>query len=59
LNASIFGVYQHGMDGDLAVEGMGYQALIASDIIDKIGSAFIELFKQDEPTPDQGQEATN
>jgi len=55
LKATIFGVYLHGKAGDLAVEQTGYQALTASDIIDGIGLAFIDLFKVPEP-PQQVQE---
>lgn len=44
LKAAIFGVYLHGRAGDIAVEKTGYQALTASDIIETIGGAFIDLF---------------
>jgi len=46
--ASFFGVYIHGSAADIAVNGMGYQALIASDIIDNIGKAYLELFRKPE-----------
>ncbi|WP_406683693.1 NAD(P)H-hydrate dehydratase [Seonamhaeicola sp. MEBiC1930] len=49
LVASIFGVYLHGRSADIAVEDYGYQSLIASHIIDYLGEAFIDLFKQPEP----------
>jgi hydroxyethylthiazole kinase-like uncharacterized protein yjeF len=39
--ASITGVYLHGLAGDLAAGKMGRQALIASDIVDNIGNAFL------------------
>lgn len=45
LQAAIFGVYIHGESGDISVENTGYQALIASDIIEGIGSAFLDLFR--------------
>ena len=45
LQAAIFGVYLHGKSGDNSVESTGYQALIASDIVEGIGSAFLDLFK--------------
>ncbi len=48
LVASFFGVYIHGSAADIAVNGMGYQALIASDIIDNIGKAYLELFRKPE-----------
>ncbi|MFS4467751.1 NAD(P)H-hydrate dehydratase [Maribacter sp. 2210JD10-5] len=43
--ASLFGVYLHGRAGDIAVENTGYQALIASDIIENVGKAYMDLFK--------------
>lgn len=55
LQASIFGVYLHGKSGDIVVEQTGYQSLTATDVIDGIGSAFIDLFKMPEP-PQQPQE---
>ena len=55
LKATLFGVYQHGRAGDIAVDQKGYQALTASDIIDGIGIAFIDLFKMPEP-PQQVEE---
>ncbi len=45
LQATIFGVYLHGRAGDLAVEKTGYQALTASEIINSLGDAFLDLFK--------------
>ncbi len=50
LVASIFGVYLHGKAADIAVERSGYQSLIASHIIDTLGEAYIDLFKQPEQT---------
>jgi len=48
LYAAIFGVYLHGRAGDIAVEKTGYQALTATEIIDAIGDAYLDLFKVDE-----------
>jgi NAD(P)H-hydrate epimerase len=42
-DAAITGTYVHGMAGDLAAEETGCQALVASDIINHIGKAFIKL----------------
>jgi hydroxyethylthiazole kinase-like uncharacterized protein yjeF len=47
--AAIFGVYLHGKSADIAVESFGYQSLMASHVIDYLGEAFIDLFKQPEP----------
>ncbi|WP_282116147.1 NAD(P)H-hydrate dehydratase [Cellulophaga baltica] len=51
LAASIFGVYLHGTSGDIAVESTGYQSLTASALIDSLGNAYIDLFKQPEQPP--------
>ncbi len=53
LIATIFGVYLHGKSADIAVEHLGYQSLIASHIIEYLGDAYLDLFKQ----PEQLQEA--
>lgn len=45
LKAALLAVYLHGRAGDIAVQQMGYQALIASDLIDFIGDAFLALFQ--------------
>ncbi len=41
--ASILGVYVHGLAGDIAAVNNGFEALIASDIIDNLGNAFINI----------------
>ncbi|MFD1061952.1 NAD(P)H-hydrate dehydratase [Winogradskyella litorisediminis] len=48
VEASLFGVYLHGRAGDMALEEYGYQSLLASNIIDYMGDAYIDLFKQPE-----------
>lgn len=48
VSASIFGVYLHGKSADIAVEDFGYQSLIASHVIDYLGEAYLDLFKQPE-----------
>jgi len=40
LEASIIGVYMHGLAGDIAAKSKGEHSLIASDIIDSIPEAF-------------------
>lgn len=54
--AAIFGVYLHGKSADIGVEGFGYQSLIASHVIDYLGEAFIDLFKQPEQPPQQEEQ---
>lgn len=41
--ASILGVYLHGLAGDLFVEKFSMEALIASDIIENLGQAFLKI----------------
>jgi ADP-dependent NAD(P)H-hydrate dehydratase / NAD(P)H-hydrate epimerase len=43
-DACLLGVYIHGLAGDLAARKNGLEALLASDIIIKIGSAFKKLY---------------
>tara|TARA_R110002051_G_scaffold232889_1_gene294558 strand:+ start:17770 stop:19311 length:1542 start_codon:yes stop_codon:yes gene_type:complete len=45
LHAAIFGVYLHGRAGDIAIEKTGFQSLTASNIIENLGAAYIDLFK--------------
>ena len=54
LHAAIFGVYLHGLAGDLGVSEKGYEALKASTIVENIGNAFMELLRQPEVEP-QGE----
>lgn len=42
-NASVAGVYIHGLAGDIAAVKSGYESIIASDIINNIGNAFLKL----------------
>jgi NAD(P)H-hydrate repair Nnr-like enzyme with NAD(P)H-hydrate dehydratase domain len=58
LHAAVFGVYLHGKSADLAIEGTGYQSLIASDIIDGLGLAYLDLFKMPETMEQQASEET-
>jgi len=42
-DAAVAGVYIHGLAGDLAVVETGSAALLASDIVDHIGKAFLTI----------------
>jgi len=44
LETCLLGVYIHGLAGDLAAEERGHEALIAGDIIQHLGNAFITLY---------------
>lgn len=48
LQASLFSVYLHGKAADLLIEEKGYQSLIASDVLNGISLAYLDLFKQPE-----------
>lgn len=41
--AAVFAVYLHGLSGDLAVEITGHESLTASDLINILGKAFLEI----------------
>ncbi|MCH2489117.1 MAG: NAD(P)H-hydrate dehydratase [Flavobacteriales bacterium] len=52
LLASVFGVYLHGSAGMIASQEMGFEAVMASDLIDNLGNAYLALFSQDAPATD-------
>jgi hydroxyethylthiazole kinase-like uncharacterized protein yjeF len=55
--ASLLGVYLHAVAGDLAAEDEGYEALIASDIVEYLGDAYEELrFREVDLTTDEDKE---
>jgi NAD(P)H-hydrate epimerase len=41
FDASVLGVYLHGLAGDLAAEHFGVHGLIASDVLDSLPAAFL------------------
>lgn len=55
LLATLFGAYLHGRAGNMVAETKGFEALTASDIIDFIGDAYLDLFVQPEQEPQQQQ----
>ena len=46
-DAARLAVYLHGLAGDLAAEELGQQALIASDLVDFLGPAFLQYLAAD------------
>ncbi|NQY06362.1 MAG: NAD(P)H-hydrate dehydratase [Flavobacteriaceae bacterium] len=48
LIGSVFGCYLHGKSADLAVPDTSYQSFIASDIIDYLAEAYLDLFDKGE-----------
>lgn len=57
LSATIFGVYLHGKSADLALETYGYHSMIATDVIEHLKDAYLDLFEQ--PKPSQQKEDSN
>lgn len=45
--AAVFGVYLHGRAGDLAVQKSGMEAIIATDLINHLGDAYLDLLTKD------------
>jgi NAD(P)H-hydrate epimerase len=43
LESCVLGVYLHGLAGDIAVENISREALIAGDIIQYLGNAFLSI----------------
>ena len=54
--AAIFGVYLHGKAGDFAAQEIGYEAIMASDIINYLGDTFVNLFKRPEQPKEEPSE---
>ncbi|WGF91947.1 NAD(P)H-hydrate dehydratase [Aequorivita marisscotiae] len=48
LLASVFGVYMHGSAGDIATGQLGFEAVMAGDIVENISEAYLELFSREE-----------
>lgn len=47
LNAALLGVYLHGNAGDIAAAQLGQEAMLASDITESLGKAFMALRGQE------------
>lgn len=46
INATIMGVYLHGLTADIAVKTIGYHSFIASDCIEYLGKAFLSIAQE-------------
>ncbi len=46
-DASVIGVFIHGLAGDIAASKTGFESMLASDIINNIGNAFVKLKSYD------------
>ena len=49
LDAALFGVYLHGLSGDIGASNESFEALLASDIVDNLGKAFGEILRKEKP----------
>lgn len=54
--AAIFGIYLHGSAGNIVAQQNGFEALIAGDIVENMGQAYLELFKQEQAPPVASEE---
>jgi len=48
LTAAICGVYMHGLAADLALQQQSQESMLASDIIERLGEAFYEIYADTE-----------
>lgn len=55
MEAAVFGAYLHGSSGNLAVQAVGFESLMASNLIENLGPAYLELFRQPEPPQQQAE----
>src|SRR5690606_31240836 len=56
MQAAVFGVYQHGFAGDLYAIEHGFEGVIASGIVKKIGNAFADLYWNNGPVDEDGMD---
>lgn len=56
LESAVFGVYLHGKSADLALETYGYHSMIATNVIEHLKDAYLDLFKHPENSTDEEQE---
>ena len=55
MEAALMGVYLHGVAGDIAIQQYGIESLMASDVIQFLGRAFMDLFAKPEQPQQQQQ----
>lgn len=55
LISAVFGVYLHGSAGDIVSQYQGFNSMIAGDLIDYLGEAFLELFRREEEVSNKTQ----
>jgi len=57
LTAAVFGVFMHGLSGDLASQTYAHEGLKASIVSNFIGPAVLQLFRQEQQPQQQQQQA--
>jgi hydroxyethylthiazole kinase-like uncharacterized protein yjeF len=57
--AAVFGVYLHGSAGNLMTQEIGFEALMASDIENYIGKAYLALFEQEQMPTEETDETSS
>jgi len=55
MEAALMGVYHHGTAGDIAIQQYGIESLMASDVVQFLGRAFMDLFAKPEQQAPQAQ----
>ena len=50
VETAILGVYLHGLAGDIAANHLSMEAMIAGDIIDSLGAAFLQIKERNVPS---------
>ena len=43
VETAILGVYLHGLAGDIAAEKLSMEAMVAGDIVENLGEAFLQF----------------
>ena len=55
VEAAMMGVYLHGSAADIAINQYSIEGLMAGDVVEFLGRAYIELFKKPEPPGQEGE----
>ncbi len=58
-DAAILGVYLHGKTADIAIREMGHETFIASNILDFLPDAFLDLLTEDDESTNEDTEDTD
>jgi len=56
LFATLVAIYLHGVSGDIYVAENGFEAMLASDIVDGISKAYVALLSNEPPAQEESEE---